>query len=221
MRHFVKIIELPLYVNGIYLTGCNYTQHAFYRPEIGSIPTLSLVAGRGRVVCDSASIGAFSNHNYIPVALNIRKSLANWDFENPYTRGWVKSGGATFANDNRIFKSGLVSLKIVASPTLNGQLRGKIQCSSGDKLTGSYWTKGELGAGGRVYAQICFYDSNDGLIQTVSYDSKSTTFDWVNTRLGGIAPDGTNYAIVEFGVNFTGTTGSVTGWFDGVVLNVL
>ena len=208
-------------INGIDLTGCTYVQHPFYRPETGSIPALSLVAGRGRVVCEYANISAFSNFNYIPVALNIRKSLANWDFENPYTVGWTKSGGATFVNDNVIFKSGLVSLKIIASSTLSGTLRGKLQCSSGDKVVGSYWIKGELAAGGLVYVQTHFYDIHDTLISTVSYASKSSTFDWECNRVGGIAPDGTNYAVVELGLNFTGSTGTVTAWFDGFVLNVL
>ena len=40
-------------------------------------------------------------------------------------------------------------------------------------------------------------------------------------RIGGIAPDGTNHAVVELGLNFTGTSGTVTGWFDGFILNVL
>ncbi len=207
--------------NGITLTGCKYTQHPFYRPDKGAIPALSLVAGRGRVVCDNANVNALSNQVYIPVGMNMRNALGNWDFENGHTRSWVISGTAAFYTDNIVYKSGLNSLKIVSTATNNGMARNRIVCSAGDKLVGSYWMKGVLDAGGSQTVQLKFYDRKDQLISSVSTNTKTATFDWTLGRMGGLAPDGTAYAEVVLELNFTGVSGTITGWFDGFILNVL
>lgn len=207
--------------NGIDLTGCIYSQQSYYRPDLGSQARIELVGGGGKVQCSHANVNAFSNFVYVPVGHKVVGGLVNGDFEAGFAVSWVTSGTASFVNDTVIFKTGTQALKIVASPTNNGTVKNRIPCREGQKLTGGYWRKGELADGGNVQAQVDFLDRNGAVLSTVSFVSDTATFDWEWSRVGGVAPEGAVEAEVTLQTLFTGVSGSVTGWFDGVILNAL
>lgn len=78
-----------------------------------------------------------------------------------------------------------------------------IPCVPGEQIQASCWSLGDLTATGTAILRLIFYNASNAVISYVLSPPTLANYVWTYNNIGGAAPAGVSYAVVDFAVEFS------------------